>query len=227
MFEAIRARSHRAKEALDAIPPLLEQLRRLVLAAAFRGDLTAAWREKNPDVEPAEELLKRIRAERRRRWEEAELAKMQAKGKAPGDDRWKEKYEQPEPVDPSELPDLAEGWAWTTVGLLAEVGTGTTPTRSDLSYYDGGTIPWVTSGALNDLVVSSTKEFVTDKALQETSLTLFPPHTLLLAMYGEGKTRGKVSELLIEATTNQAIAAIVLNGPATVVRRYLKLNLLR
>ncbi|AUX27450.1 hypothetical protein SOCEGT47_080400 [Sorangium cellulosum] len=118
-IETLTARSRRAKEALDAIPALLARFRKAVLAAAFRGDLTADWREKNPDVEPAEELLKRIRAERRRRWEEAELAKMRAKGKVPGDDRWKAKYEEPAPVDASELPELPEGWCWATVEELA------------------------------------------------------------------------------------------------------------
>ncbi|WP_437952821.1 hypothetical protein WME98_20460 [Sorangium sp. So ce296] len=123
-IETLTSQSRRAKEALDAIPPLLERFRKSVLAAAFRGDLTADWREKNPDVEPAEELLKRIRAERRRRWEEAELAKMRAKGKVPGDDRWKERYEEPEPVDPNELPELPEGWCWATIDTVGHLLLG-------------------------------------------------------------------------------------------------------
>ncbi|WP_080682650.1 restriction endonuclease subunit S [Sorangium cellulosum] len=106
-IETLTTKSRRAKEALNAIPALLERFRKSVLAAAFRGDLTADWREKNPDVEPAEELLKRIRTERRRRWEEAELAKMRAKGKVPGDDRWKERYEDP---NPAIIDDLHEEW---------------------------------------------------------------------------------------------------------------------
>lgn len=117
-LDALRARSRRAKDALDAVPALLDRLRQSILAAAFRGDLTAEWREQNPDVEPATELLKRIRVERRKRWEEAELAKMVAKGKAPKDDRWKAKYVEPEPVDESELPELPEGWCWASLGLL-------------------------------------------------------------------------------------------------------------
>ncbi|MDI1475387.1 restriction endonuclease subunit S [Polyangium sp. y55x31] len=136
-IESLTARSRRAKEALDAVPDLLEQFRQSVLAAAFRGDLTAAWREKNPDVEPAEVLLQRIRAERRRRWEEAELAKMRAKGKVPGDDRWKEKYEEPEPVDTSELPELPEGWAWATLDELTCMMTS--GSRAWSPYYDRGT----------------------------------------------------------------------------------------
>jgi type I restriction enzyme, S subunit len=122
--EILTAKSRRAKEALDAIPALLERFRQSVLASAFRGDLTADWREKNPDVEPAEELLMRIRAERRRRWEGAELAKMRAKGKVPGDDGWKEKYDDPAPVDANELPELPEGWCWTSFETVGEVHLG-------------------------------------------------------------------------------------------------------
>jgi type I restriction enzyme S subunit len=66
-LEELTTRSRRAKEALDAVPPLLAQLRQSILAAAFRGDLTADWREKNPDVETAAALLVRIRDEFRRR----------------------------------------------------------------------------------------------------------------------------------------------------------------
>lgn len=123
-LEDLLARSKRAKEALDAIPPQLETLRRSILAAAFRGDLTAEWREKYPDVEPADRLLARIRVERRKKWEEAELARLRAKGKAPTDDRWKEKYREPEPVDASGLPELPEGWAWAGLSELAELQLG-------------------------------------------------------------------------------------------------------
>jgi type I restriction enzyme S subunit len=118
-LESLQARSRRAREALDAVPPLLEKLRQSILAAAFRGDLTKDWREKHPDVEPASELLKRIRVKRRKKWEESELAKMKTKGKAPTDDKWKAKYVEPEPVDESELPELPEGWCWASVEELA------------------------------------------------------------------------------------------------------------
>lgn len=123
-LEELLARSRRAKDALDAIPPLLEKLRQSILATAFRGDLTADWRAKNPDVEPAEELLKRIRIERRKTWEEAELAKLRAKGQTPADHRWKAKYKEPEPVDTSELPELPDGWCWA---CLDEVVRGDVP----------------------------------------------------------------------------------------------------
>lgn len=123
-LEELTARTKAARGALEAIPPLLDRFRQSVLAAAFRGDLTADWRAQNPDVEPASELLKRIRVERRRRWEEAEIEKMRAKGKVPGDDRWKARYVEPEGVDAEGLPELPEGWVWTTVEQAAFVNLG-------------------------------------------------------------------------------------------------------
>ncbi|NOJ96594.1 hypothetical protein HMI51_27115 [Corallococcus coralloides] len=118
-LEALLARSRRAKRALDAVPTLLERFRQSVLAAAFHGDLTQDWREANPNVEPASKLLERIRSERRRCWEEAELERMRAKGKVPGDDRWKERYEAAAPVTETTA-HLPDGWAWATVDELAE-----------------------------------------------------------------------------------------------------------
>lgn len=119
-LDALNEKSARAKEALEAVPPLLEKLRQSILAAAFRGDLTKDWRAKNPNVEPASKLLERIRAERRRRWEEVELEKLKAKGKLPKDDRWKEKYEEPALVDTEGLPELPEGWCWATLEQMLQ-----------------------------------------------------------------------------------------------------------
>lgn len=146
-LEDLLARSRRAKEALDAVPPLLEKLRQSILAAAFRGDLTADWRAKNPNVEPAEELLKRIRIERRKKWEEAELAKLRAKGKTPTDDRWKAKYSEPEPVDTSELPELPKGWRWASVDeLITHITSGS---RAWSPFYDRGVSTFIMAQNVN------------------------------------------------------------------------------
>src|SRR2546430_291797 len=102
-IEALQEQSRRAREALAEVGPLLEQFRQSVLAAAFRGDLTADWRAAHPNVEPASDLLHRIHAERRRRWEQAELAKYKAKDQKPPQN-WQDKYEEPEPVDDLDLP---------------------------------------------------------------------------------------------------------------------------
>lgn len=107
-LDDLRARSRKAREALDEVPALLDKLKQSVLAAAFRGDLTAEWRAANPDVEPASALLDRIRAERRRRWEERNPRKV---------------YGEPEPVDAEGLPELPELWCWASVEELTEFVT--------------------------------------------------------------------------------------------------------
>jgi type I restriction enzyme S subunit len=107
-IEALQAHSRKAREVLEAIPPLLEQNRQSVLAAAFRGDLTADWREQYPHGEPASVLLDRIRQERRRLWEAMSPRK---------------KYVEPEPVDDPGLPELPEGWAYARADELVAPGT--------------------------------------------------------------------------------------------------------
>ena len=118
-IEELQARTRRAREALASVAQLLESFRQSVLAAALRGDLTAKWRIHSPDIEPASLLLQRIRAERRRQWEAVELGKMRATGKEPKSNGWKQRYEDPEPVDTSEMPELPEGWCWASLEELS------------------------------------------------------------------------------------------------------------
>lgn len=123
--EDLLSRSRKAKRSLNEIQALLEDYRRSVLVASFRGDLTAEWREKNPDVEPPAELLAKTRLQRRQRWETAELEKMHARGKIPDDDTWKDKYEEPASVDTEGLAELPEGWTWISLDhVLAAIETG-------------------------------------------------------------------------------------------------------
>ena len=126
----------------------------------------------------------------------------------------------------SDKGELLKGWKLVSIQEVAKVGTGATPLKSQSEYY-GGNISWVTSGAVNDEFVKEATDFVTEKAVRETNLTVYPKHTLLVAMYGEGKTRGKCSELLIEACTNQAIAAISFDGYDISIKPYLKYFLLK
>ena len=83
-------------------------------------------------------------------------------------------------------------WSECSLGQIAEVGTGATPKRGEKRFYAGGSIPWVTSGAVNAPIVKSAQEFLTEAAIRETNCKVFPAGTLLMAMYGEGKTRGRV-----------------------------------
>ena len=120
---------------------------------------------------------------------------------------------------------LPNGWCLARLGDLAAVGSGATPLRSRHDYYAGGTIPWVTSAQLNEEYVRTPSELITEAALKDCSVKLWPVGTLLVAMYGEGRTRGKCSELAIPACTNQACAAIAFRDELVVLRPFVKLFL--
>jgi type I restriction enzyme S subunit len=171
-IEALKARSQRVKEELEAIAPLLDQFRQSVLAAAFRGDLTADWREKNPDVEPASVLLERIRAERRHRWEEAELEKMKAQGKTPKDDKWKEKYEEPT-ADTSDLPAIPKSWTWATLPEIGELNRGKSKhrPRNDPALF-GGSYPFIQTGEIRSAngVISNFSQTYSELGLKQSRL---------------------------------------------------------
>jgi type I restriction enzyme S subunit len=123
--------------------------------------------------------------------------------------------------------ELPEDWKLVKIEDIGTVGTGATPLKGNRQYYENGKIAWVTSGALNNEFVRDASDYVTELALKETNLSVYPKNTLLLAMYGEGKTRGKCSQLLIEAATNQAIAAIHFTNHDEQVRPFLKYFLLK
>ena len=210
---------------LKAAQKKLAQYRQSLLKAAVEGALTAEWRTQHQPLETGAQLLQRILQERRTRWEAKQLARFKEQGKTPPKD-WQKKYPEPVQPDTTGLPELPQGWVWATIDQIAQVGTGVTPLRSKSAYFNQGTIPWVTSGALNSETVTSATELVTELALKECRLELYPVGSLLVAMYGEGKTRGKCSELLMHATINQAIAAIVLESAAQLSKAFLKAFLL-
>ena len=104
--------------ALERVQAKLKHYRAAVLKAAVEGALTAEWRAQHPATEPASALLTRILAERRRRWEEAQLQKFKAAGKAPPKD-WKAKYQEPIAPNTANLPRLPEDWCWVSLDQLA------------------------------------------------------------------------------------------------------------
>ena len=108
--------------------------------------------------------------------------------------------------DPNKLPQEA----LTTIGALTTVVTGATPSRKRSDYYNG-TIPWVKTGEIEQGIINDAEEHITDLAVAETNCKILPVNTIMLAMYGVGKTRGQSGILKIEAATNQACAAILPN----------------
>ena len=110
---------------LDSLTIARQQLtayRHAVLKHAFEGKLTADWRACNPHLEAGAALRLRVLAERRRQWEKAEKRRLEQKGTLPRNDRWKDRYPQPDAFDCEDLPDLPNAWSW--VGL-DEIVSGT------------------------------------------------------------------------------------------------------
>lgn len=103
---------------------------------------------------------------------------------------------------------LPEGWSITTVSeFCKETKSGATPSRSKPSFWDNGTIPWLKSGEVHNGISLKTEEFITQTALENSSVKLLPSDTVLMAMYGV--TAGEVGYLAIPATTNQAVCGMV------------------
>ena len=107
--------------------------------------------------------------------------------------------------DPATNP---KGWPTAPIVEFCAVQTGGTPSRDNPSYYDG-TIPWVKTGEVAGGLILKTEEHISAQALNETNCKKFPVGTILVAMYGQGQTRGRCAVLGIEASTNQACAAIL------------------
>lgn len=99
-----------------------------VLKAAVEGRLVPneaeVARQEKRDYEPAQALLNRILKDRRRHWEEAELARLTKIGKTPRDNKWKAKYKEPEAPDISKVPALPEGWCWASPGQAFDWSSG-------------------------------------------------------------------------------------------------------
>ena len=161
-------------------------LRQKILDLAIHGKLVP----QDPNDEPASVLLERIRAEKERLIKEGKIKKPK-KTKAACD----------KPHYPFELP---KGWVWTTLGEIGSWQSGATPSRMNKDYY-GGNIPWLKTGDLNDGTITYIPEYITQRALEETSVRLNPKGSVLIAMYGA--TIGKIGILSFPATTNQACCA--------------------
>jgi len=117
-----------ATAALKRVQANLKRYRASVLKAACEGRLVPTEaelaRKEGRDYEPADKLLQRILRERRARWEADTLAKMQASGKPPKDNSWKQRYKVPSTPDTTNLPTLPEGWCWATVDQVGFVQLG-------------------------------------------------------------------------------------------------------
>jgi type I restriction enzyme S subunit len=107
--------------------------------------------------------------------------------------------------------NLPSQWKVTRLGDVARIVSGGTPDRSKLEYWNGN-IPWVKTGEINYGVITETEEKITQEGLDNSSARIMPVGTILMAMYGQGITRGRVAILGIDSAINQACAAISINN---------------
>jgi len=164
----------------------VERFRQAILAAGCSGRLTSEWREAH-DLPSARITLDRLRA-----------------GRSTGAQR----RTSVQPPDSDSLDAIPETWGWAAIGEVAEIQIGGTPSRKTAAYWGGG-VPWVSSGEVANCRISRTRETISRTGLVNSSAKMYPAGTVLIAMIGEGKTRGQSAILDIEASTNQNVAGIL------------------
>ncbi|MFN5398943.1 MAG: restriction endonuclease subunit S [Pseudanabaena sp.] len=107
------------------------------------------------------------------------------------------------------FPEFKGSWKIATIEEIASISSGGTPSRAEPTYWNGD-IPWITTSETSQSEIFDSLEKITQKGLENSSAKIFPKNTILMAMYGQGKTRGQVSLLRINAATSQNFAAITL-----------------
>jgi type I restriction enzyme S subunit len=100
------------------------------------------------------------------------------------------------------------GWEKVRLDEVTSIQTGSTPSRTNPDYYSGS-MPWVKTTEIRGNEIFEAEESITEAGLRESNCKLFPRDTILVAMYGQGITRGRTGILKIPACTNQACAAIL------------------
>jgi type I restriction enzyme, S subunit len=190
--EVLQARSRRAREALDAVPPLLETLRQSILAAAFRGDLTKEWRAKHPSVVSADTAIARSPLEAHRQSGRAAAVNVRP-GRCAisvGDPRT----------------DAPPGWCWTSLLRVARMESGHTPSRAVEGYW-GGRISWVSIPDARDhngAIIEKTTSTITEEGLANSAARILPAETVCLVR--TAASIGYVTILGREMATSQDFA---------------------
>ena len=164
-----------------------EDMKKSILQYAIQGKLVEQRLEEGTGAE----LYKQMQAEKQRLIKEKKIKKEKPLAE----------------ITDNEIPfDIPETWIWIRVGDVGSWGSGATPPRTNPAYY-GGSIPWLKTGDLNDGFIKEVPEFITELALEKTSVRLNPVGSVLMAMYGA--TIGKLGILEIPVTTNQACCACI------------------
>ncbi|GHV76564.1 type I restriction endonuclease MjaXP subunit S [Spirochaetia bacterium] len=214
-LDAILPKVKQAKERLENVSAILKKFRQSVLATACSGKLTAEWREGKDFKLFGKMLIESIQNDRLKEHEmkckQCELSNIRKPKK---------------PVlsvngDIDIFIDLPMTWSACHIGDIGEVSNGSTPSRKIKKYW-GGSIPWINSGLIQNNRIIEVKEHISDQGYENSSVKILPKGTVLIAMIGEGKTRGQSSILDIDATINQNISGIEISHKK-VIPEYLQM----
>lgn len=173
---------------LYAVKENVVELRKAILQLAVIGKLVP----QDSQAEPASVLLSKISKDRILRIKEGLSRKQKAT-----------------PASNNEV-ILPKSWEKIAVQDFADVRIGSTPSRSNPEFWRGD-IPWVSSGEVANNVIRDTSEKITKFGFDSSGVSLIPARSLLIAIIGQGKTRGQSALLGIDACTNQNVAALVFN----------------
>ena len=124
------------------------------------------------------------------------------------------KYQQYEEYKESGIEwveEIPKSWSSVSLRWISTIYSGGTPSKTNLSYWEDGTIPWLNSGTVNQGLIVDPSTYITNDALQNSSAKWIPKGSLVLALAGQGKTKGMVAQTGIDTTCNQSMAAIVFN----------------
>jgi len=105
--------------------------------------------------------------------------------------------------------ELPAHWGTASLKWLCQRYSGGTPDKNKLEFWEEGTIPWLNSGAVNDGRIYDASAYITQEAFENSSAKWIPPGALVMALAGQGKTKGMVAQLMFRSTCNQSMAALV------------------
>jgi type I restriction enzyme S subunit len=109
------------------------------------------------------------------------------------------------------IDSIPNHWGKVNMRWLVQLYAGGTPSKNVEEYWEEGTVPWINSGAVNQITVTEPSLYITEQAYENSSAKWIPKNALVMALAGQGKTKGMVAKLAIDTTCNQSMAAIVPN----------------
>ncbi|PWT83144.1 MAG: hypothetical protein C5B58_06995 [Acidobacteria bacterium] len=185
-------------------PDAVDKMRELVLRLAASGKLT----EQDPTDQPASELVGEIFAIRNDLMRRG-LVRSRTEGS---------------PIAAGDTLEIPPSWTRCKISEVCDLQTGATPSRQEPSYF-GGNIPWLVSGDVNKGEITECEGRITDAGVGNSNCKIIPSNSVLIALNGQGKTRGTVAILRVPAALNQSLVAMIPYSRERLLPEYIFWNL--